>query len=259
MKSIQSLVIIGSGNVATHLALAFKEAGINIYGVYSKTFEHAKNLAKKLDTIAYLTIDDIPTNADAYLLAVSDSALLDILKQLPPVDSLLMHTSGTVGLDVFPNKFKKTAVFYPLQTFTKEKKVDFSTVPILIESKDEEVLKLLQILGNKISKEVKHANSEQRKQLHLAAVFACNFTNYLFQISYDLLDKNGLDFALLKPLIKETIEKLDFLSPAEAQTGPSIRRDFETLNEHLEILKDYPDYHYIYHIISDQILKLNSK
>lgn len=259
MNSIQRLVIIGSGNVATHMAMAFKKAGIDICGLYSRTFENAQMLAQKLDLTVFKSIAEIPVDADAYLLAVSDSALPKLLEELSPLDGILMHTSGSVGLDVFSENIMKKAVFYPLQTFSKEKQVDFSIVPILIESEDSTLLEQLKVLGEKISRDVKVADSNQRKQLHLAAVFACNFSNYMFQISGELLKENDLDFELLKPLIGETIEKLNSLSPAEAQTGPAIRQDKKTLSAHLEMLKNHPEYRNIYRLISDLIQKQNPK
>lgn len=258
MNSIQRLVIIGSGNVATHMATAFKEAGLDICGIYSRTVDNAQVLAEKLSVNVFKSIAEIPLDADAYLLAVSDSALPEILKQLPALDGILMHTSGSVGLDVFPKNIKRSAVFYPLQTFSKVKQIDFSKVPILLESDDTAVLSALQNLGKKISGTVKTIDSEQRKQLHLSAVFMCNFSNYMFHISEELLKENNLDFELLKPLLGETIEKLNSLSPAEAQTGPAIRNDKKTLNEHLEMLKNHPEYQNIYQLISDLIQKLKS-
>lgn len=258
MQSIQSLVIIGSGNVATHMASAFKEAGLDILGIYSRTFEKAQILAENIGVSAFKSIDKIPTHADAYLLAVSDSALHVLLKELPVLEGILMHTSGSVGIDIFPGLVKRSAVFYPLQTFSKAKKVDFSVIPILIESSDSDVLSSLQNLAEKISKTVKIIDSKQRKQLHLAAVFACNFSNFMYHISHELLKEHDLDFGLLMPLIGETVEKLNSLSPAEAQTGPAIRHELKTLNEHLESLKDYPEYQHIYHLISAQIQKLKS-
>jgi len=256
MNSIHRLVIIGSGNVATHMAMAFKEAGLDICGIYSRTFENAKVLAEKLGVNVSKSLAEIPDDADAYLLAVSDSALPEIVKELPALDGVLMHTSGSVGLDVFSENIKRSAVFYPLQTFSKAKQVDFSKVPILLESEDISVLNALQDLGKKISKTVKTIDSKQRKQLHLSAVFLCNFSNYMFHISEDLLKEDNLDFELLKPLLGETIEKLNSLSPAEAQTGPAIRNDKKTLIEHLDMLKKYSEYQAIYKLISDQIQKL---
>lgn len=258
MNSIQRLVIIGSGNVATHMATAFKEAGLDICGIYSRTVDNAQVLAEKLSVNVFKSLTEIPLDADAYLLAVSDSALPEILKQLPALDGILMHTSGSVGLDVFSESLKRSAVFYPLQTFSKAKQIDFSKVPILLESADTTVLNALQNLGKRISEIVKIIDSEQRKQLHLSAVFMCNFSNYMFHISEELLKENNLDFELLKPLLGETIEKLNSLSPAEAQTGPAIRNDKKTLNEHLEMLKNHPEYQNIYQLISDQIQKLKS-
>ncbi|RLD36921.1 MAG: DUF2520 domain-containing protein [Bacteroidetes bacterium] len=258
MNSIQRLIIIGSGNVATHMAMAFKKAGLDICGIYSRTFENAQILAKKLNINAFKSVVEIPLDADAYLLSVSDSALPEILKELPSFDGILMHTSGSVGLDVFSKNIKRSAVFYPLQTFSKDKQLDYSTVPILLESEDAAVLNALQDLGKKISETVRTIDSEQRKQLHLSAVFMCNFSNYMFHISESLLKENDLDFELLKPLLGETIEKLNELSPAEAQTGPAIRHDKRTLNAHIEMLKNHPEYQNIYQLLSDQIQKLKS-
>ena len=256
MNSIQRLVIIGSGNVATHLAMAFQDAGLDVCGIYSRAIENAQVLADKLNVNVFKSLAEIPPDADAYLLAVSDSALPEIVKELPAFDGVLMHTSGSVGLNVFSENVKRSAVFYPLQTFSKDKQVDYSTIPILLESEDTAVLNTLQDLGKKISKTVRTIDSEQRKQLHLSAVFMCNFSNYMFHISEDLLKENNLDFELLKPLLGETIEKLNLLSPAEAQTGPAIRQDKKTLNAHLEMLKNHPEYQAIYQLISDQIQKL---
>lgn len=259
MQAIQNVIIIGSGNVASHLALAFKEKGLLISGIYSHRFENAQILAKKVDSKAFSSIEDLPIDADFYLLSVSDSALPELVKKLPAFEGLLAHTSGTVGLDVFEQRFKRAAVFYPLQTFSKEKKVNFLDVPILIESNNDEDFKRIENLGAKLSNNVSLINSEQRKQMHLAAVFASNFSNYMFHIAQELLNENGLDFSLLKPLIKETLEKIDTLSPAEAQTGPAKRKDYDTLNKQMEMLKSYPAYQNIYHLISEQIQKLNSK
>jgi len=252
------MVIIGSGNVATHMAIALKEQGLNICGIYSRTFINAKALADRVNVNTFKTIADIPTKADAYLFAVSDEALPELIKSISSFDGILMHTSGSVGLNVFSNSIKRKAVFYPLQTFSKAKAVDFSNIPILIESEDSAVLNALHDLGQKISNTVKAINSKQRKQLHLAAVFASNFSNYMFHVAHDLMSKNDLDFDLLKPLISETVAKLNSLTPSESQTGPAVRQDIKTLNEHLEILKDYPDYHGIYHLISHQIKNIKS-
>lgn len=258
MKSIQSIVIIGAGNVATHMAIAFNAAGLDILGIYSRTFENAKTLADKINVKTFKTIADIPTNADAYLLTVTDAALPELIKKIPSVEGIIMHTSGSVGLSVFSNSIKRKAVFYPLQTFSKAKAVDFSKIPVLIESEDNAVLSALQDLGDKISRTVKVIDSEQRKQLHLAAVFASNFSNFMFHVAHDLMAKNDLDFDLLKPLISETVQKLNSLSPSESQTGPAIRQDLKTLSEHLEILKNHPNYHSIYQLISDQIKNIKT-
>lgn len=259
MNSIQRLVIFGSGNVATHLALAFHKAGLNIGGIYSRTFENAQLLAEKINVNAFKSVAEIPLDADAYLLAVSDSALPELLNELPAFQGILMHTSGSVGLDVFPNRINKCAVFYPLQTFSKAKQLDFSKIPILLESDDKAILEVLQSLGELLSSTVQQIDSAQRKKLHLAAVFASNFSNYMFHIAEDLLKENNLDFDLLKPLLNETIDKLNLLSPAEAQTGPAIRGDKKIVSDHQRMLMNRPEYNSIYQLISDQIQKLNPK
>ncbi|MDA3905827.1 MAG: DUF2520 domain-containing protein [Bacteroidales bacterium] len=258
MKSIQSLVLIGSGNVASLMAEAFKDVGLDIWGVYSKTTENAKILAEKINVNVFKSVAEIPTDADAYLLAVNESALPVLIKELEIIEGILMHTSGSVGLDVFPENVSRSAVFYPLQTFSKSRQIDFSTVPILIESKDNQILEELMVLGAKISNNVKIADSVQRKQLHLAAVFACNFSNFMFHIAEELLKENNLDFELLKPLIIETTAKLNEISPLEAQTGPAIRNNKKILNKHLKMLENHPEYQNIYRLISDQIKKLKS-
>lgn len=259
MLTIHNIVIIGSGNVASHLAWAFKNAGLLVSGIYSRHFENAQQLAAKIGVKAFRTLQDIPLDADAYLYAVKDIALPEVLRNSPDFKGILMHTSGTVGLDVFEDRFKRAAVFYPLQTFTKDKAVDFSAIPLLIESKNKKDLKLIEDLGKKLSANIQITNSEQRKQIHLAAVFASNFSNYMYYIAQELLQEKGLDFNLLKPLIHETVDKINTLSPAESQTGPAKRKDFDTLNKQLEMLKENPAYQNIYHLISEQIQKLNSK
>ncbi|HAG15489.1 MAG TPA: DUF2520 domain-containing protein [Bacteroidales bacterium] len=256
--AIQKVVIVGSGNVATHLALAFKNSGLEILGVYSRRAIHAQELANRLGAKTYSKISDIPKNADAYLFAVSDSALEELINQFDSFAGIHFHTSGSIGLNVFSNPLMKAGVFYPLQTFSKEKAIDFSTIPLLLESTDETVLNELHSLALKLSKTVKMIDSEQRKQLHLAAVFACNFSNYMLFIASELLKENNLDFELLKPLIKETIEKLDRLSPAEAQTGPAIRKDWPTIENQINQLSEHSDYQQIYRLLSNHIMKLKS-
>lgn len=253
MSAIQTIVIIGSGNVAFHLGKAFKQAGLDVWGIYSRTYANAKILAQQLDTKSYVTIDAIPKDADAYLLAVSDSALVQVIPQLLQFEGILMHTSGSVGLDIYPTHLKNTAVFYPLQTFSKAKELDYLQIPILIESKDSIVLYELQNLGNKISNTVRRINSEQRKKIHLAAVFASNFSTYMYQIADVLVKEDDIDFNLLKPLLKETVAKLDKLSPMEAQTGPAVRNDEKTMQKHMAMLENHAVYKNLYQMISDQI------
>jgi len=258
MTLIRELVLIGSGRVASQMANAFIHAGISIRAVYSRTPAHAAVLAKSLAVPAVTSLAEIPTDADAYIFAVSDSALPEMLAKMPAVNGVLMHTSGTVGLDVFPDRFEKTAVFYPLQTFSKEKPADFEQIPLLIESKKPAVFSAIKALAQKLSNKVLEANSEQRKQIHLSAVFVSNFPNLLFYIAQQLLQEKGLDFNVLKPLIAETAHKLDYLSPAQAQTGPALRRDEAVLQAHQEMLGNHPEWEKIYTLLSEEIKKIKS-
>ncbi|MFH0999198.1 MAG: DUF2520 domain-containing protein [Bacteroidota bacterium] len=255
MHSIRKFVIIGSGNVATHLSKAILNAGMEICGIYSRSEKNAQILAQELKVKIIPDLDNIPQNADACILAVSDSALEEVVEKLSSFNGILMHTSGSISLNVFPSNHTKTAVFYPLQTFSKAKTLDFSRIPILLESKNESVLQLIKELAGKLSSNTLVIDSAQRKQLHVAAVFACNFSNYMFHIASDLVSDADLNFEILKPLIKETVEKLNSLSPKEAQTGPAARNDIKILNTHLSLLENHQDYRNLYQLISNQIRK----
>ncbi|MBN2236567.1 MAG: DUF2520 domain-containing protein [Bacteroidales bacterium] len=255
MQEIKSVFLFGSGRVATQMAVALKQAGIELKGVYSKSYTNALVLAEKVDCIAIQAIEEIPSDADAYLFAVLDTTLGALLNNFNTFEGILLHTSGSLGLNVFSKRQKNVGVFYPLQTFTKEKPLDFKSIPLLIESDNDLVLRQIHALAEKISNSVKVANSVQRKQIHLAAVFANNFSNHMIHLSQKLMDDHGLDFNLLKPLIKETFQKLETIDPAQSQTGPAIRGDETILAEHLNLLNDKPEIQQIYQLLSDSIKK----
>ena len=225
--------IIGSGNVAQHLIQAFaKTTEIELVQVFSR----------KKETVNHLIISDkIITNlnqlkaADVYILAVTDEAIADISNQLPFKNQLLVHTSGSVAMETLNDNNRK-GVFYPLQTFSKSKAVDFKIIPICIEATTEKDYQILEALGNSISNVVYKIYSEQRKALHVAAVFVSNFVNHLYKMGNDICIENEVPFDLLKPLIQETANKINTLSPAQAQTGPAKRNDTQTINAHLSFL-----------------------
>ena len=259
LNKFQNIVLIGAGNVATHLGKALINAGNKILQVYSRTNESANILATKLNAEHTTNLSQLVNHADLYVLAVSDDVLPDILKELKIENKLIVHNSGFLSMDILKQSSANYGVFYPLQTFSKSRKVDMKTVPLCIEANSPENLEKLKSLAGQISADVREVNSEQRKKLHLAAVFACNFPNFMYTIADRLLGDSNIDFNILKPLIKETAEKVQDLKPAEVQTGPAVRGDENIMLAHLEMLKDYPAYKKLYQIISEEIKPATSK
>ena len=231
--------IIGYGNVAQHLIVALQNSIINgaeielvqVHTRQKSTLSHLLDFNKITDDWSTLA------EADLYIIAVSDNAISNVSEQIPYKNKLVVHTSGGISLEALaPNNRK--GVFYPLQTFSKNKVVNFKTIPICIESQNASDFQLLQKVAQSISDSVFAINSEQRKALHVAAVFVSNFSNHMYKIGNDICIENNLPFEILSPLIQETAEKITQLSPNEAQTGPAIRNDKETINAHLTLLSD---------------------
>jgi len=252
-----NVVMIGSGNVAWHLAPALENIGHKVAAVYSRNRSHAKALTKKLyEATPVDSLDFGELDASLFVIAVSDQAIEEVAKELIlPEEAMVVHTSGSQSLDSLGYvPTDQIGVFYPLQTFSKSKRVDFTNIPLLIESDDDFTKRSLLKIANQLSKKVLHVDSEDRKALHISAVFACNLTNHLFTIAGKLLADKQLDFNLLKPLITETINKSLEIGPQNAQTGPAIRDDHETLEKHMEYLEDNEDYKEIYRLITQNII-----
>lgn len=229
------LVLIGSGNVAQHLIQAFAKSNkIDIVQVFSRKKE---TLAHLLDSHKITTTFNDLAEADLYIIAVSDDAIAAVSSQLPFVNRLVVHTSGSVSIDALDKK-NRNGIFYPLQTFSKKAEIDFSQIPICLESETKSDFELLKEVAETVSRNTYKINSEQRKALHVAAVFVNNFTNHLYQIGNEICNDNNLPFEILKPLIQETANKVMTLSPKDAQTGPAIRNDQQTIAGHLAFLKD---------------------
>jgi len=248
---------IGSGNLAWHLAPALDNVGYTVKEVYSPTPKHAKALCGRLyqaDIKTSLDFSDSPSGL--FIIAVSDDAIREVAQEIVlPEDAILVHTSGSRPLSALSYAAAANCgVFYPLQTFSKAKKVDFTDVPIFVESEDDDVTKVLMKVGKSISKKVKSVSSEYRKALHVAAVFASNFSNHMLTISKSIADKHDIDFDVLKPLIAETLNKSINIGPENAQTGPAKRGDLEILDRHLDFLSDDPAVAEIYKIISQHII-----
>jgi predicted short-subunit dehydrogenase-like oxidoreductase (DUF2520 family) len=249
------VVIIGSGNLATHLGLALKAKGVTIKEVYSKNIIHAQKLGDKLDAPSKSNTADIYRNADIYFYVLKDSALQSFLNEINIPNGIHIHTSGGIPMNVFEKHVTKFGVFYPLQTFSINKPVDFSTIPVCIEASDMEVQKELVALANLISPKYYILNSEKREKLHLAAVIASNFTNYMYDIAYTILKDADINFEIIHPLIIETAEKIKTMTPFEAQTGPAVRIDQKTIKKHLSLLRKNRDFRNIYRLLSKNIIK----
>ena len=251
------VVFIGSGNLATHLSLAMKGAGIEVVQVYSQTESHASLLANKLSCSFTIEPASIVIDADIYIFSVKDSALLDLIHKIPQNKGLWLHTAGSVPMGVFEGYNDRYGVLYPLQTFSKNRDIDFSIVPVFIESNSAGDEAYLLSFAGKLTRQVISLSSEKRKHLHLAAVWACNFTNHMYLMASKILQEQSLSEAFLLPLIDETAAKVHQLSAREAQTGPAIRYDENIIEKHIELLSD-PNMKELYRLISRNIHKESS-
>jgi len=247
------IVILGSGNVATHLAKALRANNITISQIYSRSFESAQNLANIIGSDFTNSVSKISRKADIYFYAITDDALLSIIESINIPNAIHVHTAGSVEMEIFKNHVNHYGVFYPLQTFSRTKELDFKDIPILIEASNIDTENQLFKIANAVSKHCLKANSTQRKQIHLAAVFVCNFTNYMYSVGAELAENSSLSFDILKPLIAETANKINFLAPKDAQTGPATRNDKKVINEHLKMLETEPELQQLYQEISSQI------
>ena len=251
------VVFIGSGNLATHLSLAMKGAGVEVVQVYSQTESHASLLANKLSCSYTTKPESIVVDADIYIFSVKDSALLDLIHKIPQNKGLWLHTAGSVPMGVFEGYNDRYGVLYPLQTFSKNRDIDFSIVPVFIESNSAGDEAYLSSFASKLTRQVIPLSSEKRKHLHLAAVWACNFTNHMYLMASKILQEQSLSEAFLLPLIDETAAKVHQLSAREAQTGPAIRYDENIIEKHIELLSD-PNMKELYRLISRNIHKESS-
>lgn len=247
------ITIIGAGNVATHLALALKKAGHEIVQIYNRSNDAGQELAY---TVGAKFTSDVAEliNADVYVIAVKDDAIEEVAKQLKGKGQVLAHTSGTRSKDVLKAAGNAYGVFYPLQTLSRQTKVDFRYVPILVEGNNEAVTAKLLELASSISDNVHKVDEQQRQWIHIAAVFANNFTNHLFTLSEGILKDKGLTFDILRPLIFKSIQNLQEHSPAAIQTGPAARNDQQTIQKHLELLKGDKNLHDLYELLTNSII-----
>ena len=257
MSKEQSISFIGSGNLAWHLAPALDNVGFIVREVYSRSPHHAEQLTSKLyQAEVKATLDFSTSVSSIFIIAASDDAIETIAREIIlPDEAVLIHTSGSRPLnDLQYAATPLIGVLYPLQTFSKQKKVDFKSIPVFIESLNEETDEILRLLANAISPQVRKITSAERKAMHVAAVFASNFTNHMLTISKGIMQGYSLEYDWLKPLITESIQKSLAIGPESAQTGPAKRGDLETLDQHLEFLKEDEKVADIYKLISQHII-----
>jgi predicted short-subunit dehydrogenase-like oxidoreductase (DUF2520 family) len=257
---IENVVLIGAGNLATQLGQALSEKGISVKQVYSRKLESAKELALQINASFTSNLSDLLPVADLYVIAVKDSAISEVLENVNlKSNQLIVHTAGSVPMQILEGFSENYGVFYPLQTFSKSRKVDFSNIPICIEANHPSNFFKLEQLAGRISTSISQIGSEERKSLHLAAVFVNNFVNHFYTLGAEVLHDKKLDFELLKPLIRETAAKIESLHPLDAQTGPAKRNDQNIISAQLKMLHDKPDLQKIYSFVTESIFQLHQK
>ena len=231
------VVIIGKGRLASNLAPALMEAGHEVMMVNSRTLE------------------DLPREADVFIIAVKDDALAEVIARVAKgrEDQLIAHTAGSMSLALFEGSTRHYGVFYPMQSFSKERRVDFHEIPIFLEATDSESLEILHALAETITGSVYELTTSERKYLHLAAVFACNFANHCYALAADVLEQHGLPFSVMLPLVDETARKVHQLHPSDAQTGPAVRYDQNVIDMQSQLLSDNPSMQQIYNLLSQSI------
>ena len=252
---MKRVVIIGSGNVATSLAHGLA-ARCEVAQIYSRQLAHARALADAVGcTNATDDLQLLANDADAYIIAVRDDAIADVIAATPDNGALWIHTSGSKPIDLFAGRRTRCGVLWPMQSFSREVVTPLDEVHFFAEGNNPSALNDLMELGHMMSSHVVETDSDKRKRLHVASVFACNFANHMWTLADEVLAQAGLPFDALKPLIRTTVEKLDRLSPAQSQTGPAIRHDVQVIDNHLSMLDG--DKHEIYRLITQSIMNHN--
>lgn len=252
---MRRVVIIGSGNVATSLAHGLTTR-CEVAQIYSRQLAHARALADAIGCPAATDdLSDLVTDADAYIIAVRDDAIAGVIASVPDNGSLWVHTSGSKPMDLFLGHRRRYGVLYPMQSFSRQVITPLDEVHFFIEASDESALADVRRLGESLSCHLTEADSDQRRQLHVAAVFSCNFANHMWTLADEVLRDAGLPFDAMKPLIRTTVDKLDRLSPASSQTGPAVRHDTQVINRHLAMLDG--DKRDIYDLLSQSIMNRN--
>lgn len=246
--------------MATHLGKAIFEAGHDVVQVYSRTMQSASALASQLGAQPVAAIDEVRDDADVYIFSVKDSVLGELLPRVcrKSENQVFLHTAGSLPMSVFQGMALHYGVLYPMQTFSKQREVDFQSIPCFVEANDEFALRQIGDLAHQVSRRVYQLSSEDRKYLHLSAVFACNFVNHCYAISQDILHQHGIPFDVMLPLIDETAAKVHELTPKEAQTGPAVRYDSNVIRAQGSLLKANPIVKDIYDRMSMSIHQMQN-
>ncbi|MEI6766123.1 MAG: Rossmann-like and DUF2520 domain-containing protein [Bacteroidota bacterium] len=255
IPEIKTVTVIGAGNVATHLAKALLGSGKVINCVYSRTQDSAVYLASRVSAKAITQLSQLPADSDLYIIALPDAVVPSVISSIHLDGNLIVHTSGTLAADILANVSENYGVFYPFQTFSIGRALDFRHVPVCIESPKKENEVRLTELAQEITSSVSLVTSEKRALLHVAGVFACNFTNLNYVIAEEILRENNISFDLIKPLIRETASKVMGISPLKVQTGPAVREDRAIMDKHVELLASKPEYASLYNTLSKLIIK----
>lgn len=252
------ITLIGAGRVATHLARALKQQH-QIVQVFSRDLQHAETLADQVNTQAINQVNQLDPQVDLVIIAVSDQAISSVIESITSYlpENLIVHTSGSTSLSVLQNTHHRAGVFYPLQTFSFERNVNWAETPLFVEAAEQQDLAFLTELANSLSHRVYQYSSKQRQTLHLSAVFACNFSNYCYDLAKQIVDAEQVDFSLLYPLIMETANKATQNDPKQMQTGPAMRGDQNILKMQRHLLAETQrnDLENIYALMSEGIYK----
>jgi predicted short-subunit dehydrogenase-like oxidoreductase (DUF2520 family) len=249
------IVFIGAGNLASCVSQEMQRVGMSIGQIYSRTREHAESLAKKVNCPWTTSLGDIIPDADLYIFSLKDTVLSSVIPHIRPNNGLWVHTAGSIPMNIFEGHARRYGVFYPMQTFTKNRRIQLDGTPIFLEVSQPEDMKMLKKVAIALSGNAQEINSDKRKHIHLAAVFACNFTNHMYTLAAKLLEQQGISYEVLLPLIAETARKINDLPPREAQTGPAVRFEMEVINKQLQMLNGEPAMQTIYKLLSQSIYK----
>lgn len=254
------ICILGSGNVAHHISKALYRAGHNVLQVYGRNSKTSKAVAKRCKAEAIQDIKKLSNKANLYLICVSDNAIEQVSASIPfklSPKQIIAHTAGSITIRALRKSGKKYGSFYPLQTFSKQRKLSFTNIPMCIHASDHKTAKKLTQLAETISKDVRQVDDQTRKEIHLAAVFTCNFVTHLIAEAESILLDAQIDKNIITPLIKETISKTISLGAANAQTGPAKRGDSKVINSHLAMLAQKPATQKLYRQISKAIKRFH--